>query len=298
MKKAGLLFLLVGILVIISAFFFQSPDNSRPVEVVVPVLATETVVPTMESQVVQPSFPLVTETSVPLMPTLVPKVRGFVLGDGAIDLASGRSTSLSITLASGNQLPVPSWANAIGQTEGEDFAQIFDPHAGTIYSLLSGETTVLLVHSGKVYYKPVLFGSNFDIYLTHDSDGRTQTFSEGQEKANGLIGSYAYICQSNDPLAPFTIFDVQAGCPGNILSLKITAIALIPRDQVERYDWSVKNGQILPWLQGTFPGEFGTVLPSSGFLLSTCVQQFIDQLDLPGIDPWVYNRVAVWFEIQ
>ncbi len=286
----------------------QSRQNRGPTEVPVP-LAQTSITAGVTEQTTTESNPAPTLTPTPVI--IPATVNGFVLKD-LIDLGSGKATALTIILPGGElQLPSSTWAKAVSAEKAEPEA--FDPHKGTIFSLKSGSALVVLVHSGVINYNPdTLFGANIDRFLTHESTpkkgllsfltgARKFTLEEGYAKLAELNGTTAYLCQTDpetDPyIVPFIVFTGE--CRGKIIELKVRATALIPREKVEQYDWTIPNGEILPWLQGSYPWSgFDVVQSGNGFLLSTCVQQFADQPDIDGVDYFVYNRVGIWFEIQ
>jgi hypothetical protein len=221
-------------------------------------------------------------------------VQKYVLS-AVIDLGSGRSTTWSIRLPEGGELP-GTWADAIAYADGDDSLPVspFNAHKGTIYSLL-GDTTVIRAHSGRLNFAWNLFASNLDLYLRMDSEGRGLSVAEGESKLQQLIGTAAYLCQSDISIEPFTVFDPTKGCPGEILELQLVAGAIVTREKVADYDLALLS--LRSWMMANYPGHgFEDLDPASGFILITCVQKYADQPSIDGVYP-IYNRVALGFRI-
>lgn len=308
MKTFRIVCLILVVVFLVVSWWQRSNTNRGPTEVPVPQTQVS-LAPSQTGQVTSEVTPTPIFTPTPVEGPRT--VDGFVLKD-LIDLGSGKATALTIILPGGElQLPSSTWAKAVSAETAEPEA--FDPHKGTIFSLKSGSALVVLVHSGVINYNPdTLFGANIDRFLTHEATpkkgllsfltgARKFTLEEGYAKLSELNGTTAYLCQTDpetDPyIVPLIVFTGK--CRGQIIELKIRATALIPREKVEQYDWTIPNGEILPWLQNSYPWSgFDLVSDGNGFLLSTCVQQFADQPDIEGVDYFVYNRVGIWFEIQ
>lgn len=288
---------LFGLLLMVVAWFFIRQSGSLATEIVpaITLTATEEFVLPSPTETMSVVVTTPTPTEMPLL------VDNFFLNK-TIDLSSGKSTVMAFYLPNGNLLSFPTWSNTVSEDSAEIAA--FEPHQGTIYAVKSGDAIVALLHSGQVYFKYILAGSNFERFITRESvedDGfvsflqgsRLLTVAEGTEKANSLVGSMGYICQK-EGVAPFTMY--TGDCEGQLLQVRVKAVSLILGQQSMQYDWTIAKGEILPWLQANFSG-FESASPRTGFLISTCIYQFADQPDLENLEPFLYNRLGIWLEI-
>jgi hypothetical protein len=285
LRLIGLGFIIVAILYAFS--IYRTPRSPATVSVVQPTAA----IPTPE--IVQTR---ITEDPVLIItPTPSPDPVRFYILDNRLDLSSGKSTTWSIRLPEGGELP-GTWAGSIAYADGDNDLPVnpFNAHLGTIYSLL-GDTTVIRAHSGQIYSKSILFASNLDLYLRISSPGSELSLAEGQQKLQKLIGTTAYLCQSNDRIEPFTFFDPTAGCPGEKVEIQLVAGVIIPRDRVADYDLALLK--LKSWLETNYPGMgFEKLDKRDGFLLISCIQKYMDQPNIEGLFP-VYNRIALGFRI-
>lgn len=254
-----------------------------------PTVVVSTAEPT-QTNIAAPSLVPETATITPIPPTPVPSpIQGFLL-DGKIDVASHRATALSIRLREGGEL-ASTWADAYAYADGE--TDVFDPHKGTIYTIM-GDTLVLYAHSGRIYYKPILFASNLDLFLRKDENGNF-SLAEGQAKLDSIVGASAYLCQA-EGIKPFTVYDPKFGCPGTKLELRISAGALITQDKVAGFTADPLKAQV--WLSQNYPGRgFEFLSSGNSFLFVTCVEQYPDQSSVPGVEPFEFNRAVFAFTL-
>lgn len=300
MKTKSLTLVFLGLAIILSSILVRQQENSPATEI----LPAVTLTATSESVV---ALPVVTEAVATLVtptPTELPLlVDGYNLNN-TIDLSASKSTVIAFYLPNGNLLTFPTWAESLS----EEVAGIdaFEVHEGTIYSIMSGQAVVTLLHSGMVYNSPdKLAGSNFDRFITRESTeaggiisflqgSQLLTTVEGAEKAKSLVGSTGYICQK-DGISSFIVY--TGDCEnGQLLEIRVKATALILGDQSLQYDWVIAHDEILPWLKSNFVG-FDLASPRTGFLISTCIYQFADQNNKDNLKPYLYNRLGIWLEI-
>ncbi len=296
MKVSRVFLRLVGLGFIVVAIMYALADyRASRIPAVVPVVEETT--PVVETPMTESPVPATTQVVAvnPPNPVIEPDlVQKYVLS-AVIDLGSGRSTTWSIRLPEGGELP-GTWAKAISYADGDDNLPVspFNVHEGTIYSLL-GDTTVIRAHSGRLNSNWNLFASNLDLYLRNSSDGTGLYLADGESKMQRLIGTTAYLCQSDTSIEPFTFFDPTKGCPGEILELQLVAGAIVTRERVAEYDLALLN--LKSWMMINYPGHgFEDLDPANGFILITCVQKYLDQPSIDGVYP-IYNRVALGFRI-
>lgn len=305
MKAIKILIVLVGVFSLslaVYTYFLTVPQvQAMPViarvveSTAVKISPTEEVVPTNvpESTSVSVDLPTDVPTVVPT-PTTTPEpqlVQEYMLED-KINLSEG-STALNIRI-DGENLLTGYWAEAISN-QYVDRDPEFDPHNGTIYSIL-GDTTVLGAHSGTVYGNPFLFASNVDLYL-RKGDNSSLKLAEGVEKTNGLIGKTAFLCQTEaGVMEKFSPYDSTQPCPGVQVELKIVAAALVQEPMVN--DYSNNLVTLRSWSITNYPeAKFADLNPDTGFVLITCVGRYPDQPILSGVPDYEYNRLIVGFEV-
>lgn len=301
MRRAGALLVGISACFLGIYFYLVSLDSHGPQVPSEPyVQKTQVVLATALPTITEPvQEPAMTESLTP-EPTLV--FDGYKLG--GVDLDSGKPTAMIVTLPGGEKI-VTTWASATGPTTDPEGKKFADAHNGSIFTIKAYDgTPVMLVHSGQISHKWVLFGSTLDWYVRHDELNNEIRLSEALAKVDALKNSEVVLCQLEDAKIEFPVW-FDGNCEGVLLRLRISAAALILEDQVDQYS-AAFDSEPLSWLStslydprgGMVSDAFWFVRKGGGFLLSTCVQRFVlDQADKAGVPDYEFNRLAVWFEV-
>jgi len=209
-----------------------------------------------------------------------------------INLSEGM-IALNIRLDDQKILP-GNWAEATSN-QFVDRDSEFDPHNGTIYTVL-GDTTVIGAHSGTIYGSPILFASNIDLYLRRDGQ-KVFGLDEGLANTAGLIGKTAFFCQTTVDMAKkLRQYDPSAPCVGVQQELMIVAVGLVQEPLVEEYGQHLTS--LRSFMIANAPeANFELLNPKTGFVLITCVGRYPDQPVLSGIPDYEYNRLVIGFEV-
>lgn len=260
-----------------------SQPNESQIQVVIPVTGTPTSTP---------------ETEKALILTATPTVRT-VFGyefDNKIDLSSGAPVALAIELPNGSLLQT-NWASAVAYNGTDDVETASAPDKGVIYSYES-DVTASWTHSGTTTWGQTYFATNIDLYLRKDENNATLSMPEALQKADGLKGSVAYLCQVDSGVVkPLSNYE-SPECPGKLVELEIVAATIVPHEMLAEYKLETTVVAYDQWLSTNFPDSgFDQLKKTDSWIISFCVGKLAGQ-ESDGTPSYLYNRGVIGFRIK